>query len=262
VIVDAGKARDWSFDLVSYRKLEGLSLRRAIGDNDGAILLPTSEPFPDNLRSALRRPPCPVVVIQDPPTGLNVGSVRIDDVQIGELATRHLMELGHQRILLFLSEPMAPSGSLRAQGWRNVMTEAREQNLQELVVDSHVQPFDNSMFGSYRYFSQWLESPHPPFTAIFCAAWTGAVAAMRALREHNYRIPKDVSIVSHGGEGYIAAFLFPALTAVETNIQDYGKKVVDVLQDQIENPDDPVQNIVVPSQLVVRSTTAPVKRRS
>jgi len=255
VIVDAGKVRDWAFDLVSYRKLEGLSLRRAISDNDAAILLPTSEPFPAQLYAALRRPPCPMLIIQDPPPDLRIGSVRIDDRQIGELATRHLIELGHRRILLFLSEPMAPSGQLRADGWRQTMTALGEPNLDELVVDPQVHPFDNSMYAAYRYFSEWLDKPHPRFTGIFCAAWTGAVAVMRALREHRIRIPQDVSVVGHGGEGSIAPFLFPALTAVETNLQVYGHSVVDLLQKQLDNPKDPVQSVVVPSKLVIGGTT-------
>ena len=33
----------------------------------------------------------------------------------------HLASLGHKRILLFLSEPMAPSGEQRAAGWREQM---------------------------------------------------------------------------------------------------------------------------------------------
>jgi DNA-binding LacI/PurR family transcriptional regulator len=258
VIVDAGKTHDWAFDLVCYRKLEGLSLRRAIGDNDAAILLPTSEPFPEQLHAALRRPPCPMLIIQDPPAGLRVGSVRIDDSQIGDLATRHLIELGHRRILLFLSEPMAPSGRLRAEGWRSAMMELGERNIDELVVDSQVKPFDNSMIASYHYFSQWLSTPHPPFTAVFCAAWTGAIAVLRAMREHGIRVPDDVSVTSHGGEGYIAPFLVPALTAVETDLQVYGKKVVSLLQKQMDNPKEPVRSVVVPSKLVIRGTTGPV----
>lgn len=260
VIVEAGKGKDWAFDLVYYRKLETLNLRRAIGENEAAILLPTTEPFPKHVIAALRRPRCPVVVIQDPPPGLRVSSVRIDDEQIGRLAVRHLYELGHRRILLFLSEPLAPSGQLREAGWREEMTNIGESNLDELVVAPNLRPFDNSLVKSYEYFSQWLSRQHPPFTAIFCAAWTGALAALRALREHNFRVPKDVSVVSHGGEGYIGPFLSPALTAVETDIATYGRKVIALLQKHFDHPEDPVQHLTIPSSLVIRETTAKASR--
>ena len=256
VIVEAGKQRDWAFELVSYRKLEGLDLRQALGDNDAGILLPTSEPFPPHLVAALRRPRRPVVIIQDPPVGLSINTVRIDDVQIGKMAVKHLTDLGHRRVLLFLSEPGAPSRELRASGWREQLKEIGQGNLDELVVDPQVKPFDNSIMSSYRYFSAWLDQPHPEFTAIFCAAWTGAVAVLRALREHNLRIPQDVSVISHGGEGYMSSFLFPALTAIETDITHYGQVVVDVLQKQIERPDGQLQNFLIPSTLIQRETTA------
>ena len=258
VIVDAGKSKDWAFDLIHYRKMESIDLRRDIGDNDAAILLPTTEAFPESLMASLKRPRRPVVVIQDPPVGLRVSSVRIDDVEIGKLAVKHLVELGHQRILLFLNEPMAPSGALRAQGWREAMIELGQTNIEELVVDCHLKPFDNSITQSYQYFSDWLAKPHTPFTAIFCACASGAVAVLRALREHNLSVPNQISVISHGGESYMAPFLYPALTAVETDIPAYGRVVVQQLDKQLQNHAEPVESIVVPSVLVVRQTTAPV----
>jgi LacI family transcriptional regulator len=258
VIIEAGKRRDWAFDLISYRKLDSLNIRRATGDNEAAILLPDSQPFPDHLRTSLRRPSRPIVVIQDPPLGLPINSVRVDDVEIARIGVKHLAELGHKRILLFLNEPKAPSGQLRAQGWRQQMEEIGQTNLDELVVDCQLQPFQNSIVVPYAYMRKWLEAPHPPFTAVFCACSTGALAAMRAFREHGLNIPKDVSLVSHGGEGYIGAFLYPALTAIETNIATYGEMVVDLLYEQLNDPQAQTRNLVVPSSLVVRETTAPL----
>lgn len=260
VISDAAKARDWAIETTYYRKLDNVSLRRDVGDNDAAILVPSTEPFPPSLSSALRRPQRPIVVIQDPPAGLRVSSVRIDDQMIGRLAVQHLAELGHKRILLFLSEPMAPSGEQRAAGWREQMTAMGETNLDELVVDSHLKPFDFSIGESYAYFSKWLDSPHTPFTAVFCACCTGAIAVLRALRERDIAVPGEVSVISHGGEGRMAPFLYPALTAMETDIPAYGRAVVDVLQRQLENPTEPMNHVAIPSTLVVRDTTGPVRQ--
>jgi LacI family transcriptional regulator len=256
VIVDAGKRKDWAFELVSFRNLDRLNLRRAIGDNDAAILLPTSEPFPDHLQAALRRPRQPVVVIQDPPPNLRVSSVRLDDVQVGRLATKHLAALGHGRILFFQSEPHGPSGDLRQRGWREQMLAMGQENLDELVVDAGLRPFDNSVLKSYEFFSRWIEGRRPVFTAIFCSAWTGGVAVLRVLREHGLRVPKDVSVIAHGGESSIGPFLSPALTAVESDLVEYGQLVVKVLQRQLDEQPHPMENLTVPSTLVLRESTA------
>ena len=255
VIIRAGQARDCAFDLQSYRKLSGLELHKTMRDVDGAILIPTSEVFPDHLCKALRRPHRPVVVIQDPPAGLRVSSVRIDDEQIGRLAVEHLAGLGHRRILLLMSEPHSPSGNARAAGWRSAMTKLGQDDLESLIIDPQLHPFDNSMLGTYDYFSNWLRGRHVDFTAVFCAAWTGAVAALRALRENDLPVPQRVSVIAHGGEGYMMPFLYPALTAVETDIQRYGRRVIEVMQAHLQNPGTIITD-VVESKVVVRETTA------
>jgi len=259
VIIEAGKRRNWAFDLETYRTLSSLDLAKAMGDNDGAILLPMSERFPDHLLVALRRPNRPVVIIQDPPEGVRVSSVRIDDEEVGRLAVEHLAALGHRRILLLLSEPPAPSGQYRSEGWRRTMETIGERNLDELVVDPKVRPFDNSMLSTYEFFTQFLRQAHAPFTAVFCPACTGAVAALRALREAGISVPRDVSVVAHGGEGYLSPFLFPSLTAVETDITSYAEKIVELLEMQLLRTGD-TQNLTVASKLIQRETTAKVRR--
>mgnify|MGYP000930930867 CR=1 FL=1 len=67
-------------------------------------------------------------------------------------------------------------------------------------------------------------------------------------------------MVSHGGEGYIGPFLSPALTAVETDIATYGRKVIALLQKHFDQPEDPVQHLTIPSSLVIRETTAKASR--
>lgn len=254
-IIDAGKKRNWTFELESYRHLKGLQLARVIGDADGAVLLPNSEEFPAHLLNALRRPRKPLVIIQDPPPGLGISSVRIDDEQVGRMAVEYLAQIGHRRILLLISEPHSPSNNLRSAGWREAMEKLGEQHLDELVVDPNLKPFSNPLMATYEYFSRWLDQPHPHFTAVFCPAWTGAAAALRALREHDLHVPQRVSLVAHGGEGSIAPFLYPELTAIETDIPAYAEKVVDVLEKHLQG-DGRIHNLAIESQLVVRATTA------
>lgn len=261
VIIEAGKARNWAFELQSYRQMSGLNLTKLLRDADGAVLVPTSERFPDHLLRALKRPHRPIVIIQDPPPGLRVSSVRIDDEEIGRGAVKHLAELGHRRILLLVSEPPAPSGDLRIAGWRQAMEELGQENIDELIVKPNLKPFDNSLLSTYEYFNQWLSKPHPHFTAVFCPAWTGAAAALRALREHRIEVPRQVSVVGHGGEGYIGPFLFPALTAMETDVPAYGERVVQVLHDLLKGQKK-VRNLTVSSKLVLRQTCAPPPSRA
>ncbi len=87
---------------------------------------------------------------------------------------------------------------------------------------------------------------------------TGAVAAMRALREREIHIPEDISLISHGGEGMIGPFLNPPLTAVETDIAVYGKAVVELMERHFAPP-HVAEHLLIPSAVVVRKTTAPAR---
>jgi len=256
-IVAAGGSKNWAFQQVNYRSLEGLDLRRAIGENDAAVLLPTSEPFPQHLISSLRRPRQPVIVIQEPPPGLRVSSVAIDDVAIGQKAVDYLGSLGHRRILILLNEPSSPSRNLRFDGWRNQMHAIGQTDYQSLIIDCDLEPFENSIIGAYTCFKKWLADPHPAFTAVFCPASTGAMAALRALREQGVRVPEDVSVISHGGEEQIGPFLHPALTALETDMVHYGTVLVKEIERQLSDPSAPVRQAVIPSHLVLRESVGP-----
>lgn len=257
VIVEAGKERDWAFEWQSYRFLDGLDLNSALGDADGGVLLPTSEPFPAHLLAGLERPRRPLVVIQDPPPVKGVGVVRMDDEEIGRLAVEHLRSLGHRRILMLHSEPSGASAELRAKGWRAAMEALGEADIDSLVVDPKLRPFDNTMLQTYEFFAKWLASPTTHFTAVFCPAWTGAAAALRALRERNIAVPAQVSVVAHGGESKIGPFLYPPLTAVETDLVAYGRAVIDTLESMFQT-NKPGEPRIIHSTLVKRASSGPV----
>jgi DNA-binding LacI/PurR family transcriptional regulator len=49
--------------------------------------------------------------------GVRANSIWIDDMTVGRMATRHLLDLGHERIVIMLSKPPNPASSKRLQGW-------------------------------------------------------------------------------------------------------------------------------------------------
>jgi len=260
-VVRAGRERDWVFDLFSYRSMEGLELTRAIGNNDAAVLLPTSEPFPDHLLAAIVAPRRPVVVLQDPPCGIDVPSVRNDDVRIGRYLVEHVASLGHRRILLVVDQTIAcPSISDRVFGWRQAMQQIGAINVTELLVDCQVAPFDDALLCSYEFFRRWLDGPHADFTAVCCTTSSGALAVMRALREQGVAIPQDVSVIANAGELDIAPFMNPPLTATEVGLSGYGRAVAELIDEALNKPGTPARQITIEPQTVVRQSTTDAPR--
>ncbi|NJL30126.1 MAG: GntR family transcriptional regulator [Phycisphaerales bacterium] len=108
-VADAGRSHDWAISLVHYRSLETLDITRAIDTADAAILIPTSEAWPEHFRRALYKPHRPVVVLQNMEADCPRPSIRVNDQRVGELAVEHLAELGHRRIALLQDQPDTPS---------------------------------------------------------------------------------------------------------------------------------------------------------
>lgn len=254
-VVQAGRRRGWGFDLKTYASLQNVDLNRLTDVNDAAVLLPNSEPFPDHLRDALRRPTKPVVVVYEPIRGLGVPTVNVDDRQCGRLAVEHLAGLGHRKILAIMSEPPSAMVLERIAGWRDAMREHQlVDDPEALFVNCGTKSGQESIEVAYDYLSGWMSRPHPEFTAIVCDCWA-SLAVMRVLRENDIRIPDDVSMVAFAGEGAIAAFLNPPLTAFEVDMVSYGERVIDNLEQAFAG-EHPASDTHIPVELKPRKTTA------
>ena len=88
---------------------------------------------------------------------------------------------------------------------------------------------------------------------MFIASDMMAVGALRALREAGLRVPEDVAIVGFDDLPQ-AARTEPPLTTVRQPVYRLGAIAVDSLLDLIDHPDSSTRRIVLPTELVVRSS--------
>ncbi len=259
-IVQQGRKSDTRFDLIYYRSIQELDISLATGDADGAVLIPTSEPFPPHLRAALERPRKPLVITQEFPPGINVHGVHLDNHQMGKMAVEYLISLGHQKILYFDNEPPTYSCSARRDAWRDAMTSAGLDAGDELVCDCGTQAFEDSLHAAYKGFNKWMDAPTSDFTAVFVATSTLAgMAVMRVLYERGIKVPDDVSVISYCGEESLGAYTNPTMTTLQPNMADYGAGVSDLLDELFLNPAARRRQIELPPALVVRGSTAPAR---
>ncbi len=258
-VVIAGRAHDWAFEYAHYRSHQGLDLARAIGENDAAVLVTTNEPLPPHLLAALRRPRRPVVLVQDQYPGLSLPTVLTDDRRVAEIVVEHLGALGHRRILLVLpTQTTAPMREMAA-GWRAAMQRLGQDNLDELLLDAAVPPFEYSLTWTYEYLKRWMQRGGVPFTAALGGTGEVIMALSRVLRESKLRVPEDVSLAGSAVIIEWAPFLNPPLTGCSVDMAGYGRAVVQMLEDRFGNPSAPAREIRIEPTLHVRETTAPPK---
>ena len=254
-IYEEGHNEHWGFDVHNFSDVASLNLEHAVGDNDGAIILGLGTNPPAHLVKALQSSRKPLVFLRERPEGIQSSLVWVDDREVGNMATNHLLGLGHRRILIMLSEPPNASSSLRLLGWRDALQAAGEKNFEELIVDCSVKPGNDAIGGSYERLMMWFKEPTPEFTAMFCTSWTGALAAMRAFRETGRSIPDDVSLITYGSEAAFSAFLNPPLTTVRTDVKVHAREAIRLMRAALTNVQAKGETLLLKPTMAVRGST-------
>jgi LacI family transcriptional regulator len=210
---------------------------------DGAILVtPTIE-------SVEHGPP---VVAVDPLTRQSeMPTVFSDNLRGAVLAVEHLLALGHRRIGHVAGRAGLQSAALRMQGYRDALERAGIP-----VDESLIRPGGYTSTAALASARELLTAAEPP-TAIFAAGDRSALATYKCAAELGIRIPDQLSVVGFNNIPE-SALVHPGLTTVAQAIRDMGKTAVETLLATIAK--QPVAQVaVVPTQLIVRGSTAPPK---
>ncbi len=216
---------------------------------DGVIIQPvTSEPL--ETIKPLQQARIPVVLLQHDCPG--VPCVVLTDVQGGQLATQHLLNLGHQRIGLIKGRlPSAARAEQRLTGYQQALQAAGIEPNPDLVIESEV-----TQKAGYQAMQQLLALPESP-TAVLNHNDVLAVGAMHAIRTAGLSIPGDISVVGYDDTAS-SAYLAPPLTTIRFSRKEIGRQAATILFQAIEQDEDHEPSTVkVPVELVVRASTGP-----
>jgi DNA-binding LacI/PurR family transcriptional regulator len=183
----------------------------------------------------------------------SVPSVAIDDVLAGTIATQHLINLGHTRIGVINGAPIVSPYTAendRYRGYEQAMVGAG------LQVDPMLESYGYfTIAGGEQAMTALLTQKDPP-SAVFAMSDEMAFGAMKALRAHGLTPGRDVSLVGVDGHD-MAEFL--DLTTVVQPVQDLGRIAAEALVLQLRSTNTPADSIRLPTQLIVRGSTAPAR---
>jgi LacI family transcriptional regulator len=176
-------------------------------------------------------------------------ALTMDDEGAAQLATEHLITLGHKRIGFIAGPPQYELSGWRVTGWRSAMAAAG------LPTEDLLAEGDFGFASGQHAAAALLDAALPP-TAIVASNDQMALATLDVLRDRHLAVPSDVSIVSFD-DTPIVRFTHPPLTAVVQPIADVTARAVElIIAEQAGRalPDGPT---IVPAGLMPRGSTAP-----
>lgn len=178
--------------------------------------------------------------------------VRIDDGRGIELIMEHLVGLGHRRIAFVGGWLDIASTHDKFQRYTQLLKQYKIPFLPELVgKDGGYDPERG-----YATMGAMLAEGSIP-TAVIAVNDFTAVGAMKSIREAGFRIPEDISVISHDNS-YMAELVTPTLTSVEYHYQHFGEMLIQTAIRAIDGEEPPACQWVEPT-LVVRSSTSTAK---
>jgi DNA-binding LacI/PurR family transcriptional regulator len=214
---------------------------------DGLLVVSTLPPEQEVERIRAAWIPCILVDAVHPA----LPSIAVDDVAGGELATRHLVELGHRRIALIGDPPH----EFRFE-WSRDRTHGYERALRHAGVEvraEYVREGTRLVHVARAIATELLSLPERP-TAIFASSDTQALGTLEAARTLGIRVPQELSVV---GFDDIEVASYVGLTTVRQPLAESGRRGAELLLRALGGRPVDLRTELLPLELVVRGTTGP-----
>ena len=232
---DAQKERT-ELEMLRARQVDGIVLASANATGNTALLRDLSR-----LGTAL------VMIDRDDHPRVRCHRVLTDDVEVGRLATGHLISKGRQRIAHIAGPPIVHARR-RADGYRQALAKAGLMASDDLIVDGGFMEADG-----FRAMQELLER-RGRVDAVFAVNDPAAIGAMKAIWQAGLRVPDDVAVVGAGDVAYSDLIRVP-LTTVRLSKRDLGRRAAELILDQIDGDDEvQPQRVIVPPEIVVRES--------
>jgi len=233
----------------------GLELRRVqalIGRNvDGLILIPTHDPRA-TLDLANERG-TPTVIVDRVTADRRFDYVTIDDRRAMREATRHVIGLGHRRLLFIMRDARLPTTQRRIEGFNEAATQSRP------AASAVVLQRDPDEAAFARQLAEAMGEPRPP-TAIIASNSAIALSLLRVLLDLGVRWPDDVSLLAFD-EPEWAPIVSPPLAVLRHPTAQIARGAWQRLLLRLRETDVRPRRITLQAQLVPAASLAPPRAK-
>ncbi len=191
----------------------------------------------------------PLVLLDREVDSLASDLVEVDHKAGGEMATRHLIALGHPNVVCISGPPGLSPSSQRRAGWKRALAAAGIARHEGDLVRGDFTPR-----GGYLAMQALLKRPLRP-SAVFACNDLMAIGALAAAREAGVDVPGALSLVGFD-DIELAAFANPGLTTIAQPKVRIGTLAAELLLERVETARSEPRRIILDPELVCRASTA------
>jgi len=167
-------------------------------------------------------------------------------------AVSYLLDLGHRNIAFILGTLSSKYSVERFNAYKAAFHDRGVAYNPDYVVES-----DFSKTDGFRLMGRLLDLPAPP-SCVICINDTVTPGVLQQINHRGLKIPRDISVVAIGCSDMLDLFQ-PALTTVKIAVTKIGQAAAEMLIQLIETGSCPERHIVIPSEVVIRDSTCPLR---
>ncbi|MFC6087521.1 GH1 family beta-glucosidase [Sphaerisporangium aureirubrum] len=211
------------------------------GQVDGAVLFPG--PGSDPLPASLLRTGVPVVGLGRSASPGVLPYVDADNVGGAVTAVRHLLATGRRRIAMIAGPLDSVAAQDRLTGYQQALGESERRSMVAMGTFTRASGAEAM---------RRLLDDDPDLDAVFAANDLMAIGALSVLHAAGRQVPSDVAVIGFDDID-AAAYTIPSLTTIRSSMTDQARAAVRLLLRHIDG--GPVSSVILPTELIVRSST-------
>lgn len=185
---------------------------------------------------------------------INTYKVVIDDFDAGYTATKHLLDIGCQK-LAYIGGPISLTiNQNRYKGYQAALAEAGLKENKDFVVHCKSGDFEAGMDASKLVIDQ------NSIDGLFAGTDILAIGAIKNIKAKGLKVPDDVAVIGFSNWS-ISEIYEPSLSTIDQPGYEMGYKAAELLINKIEipydenAPDEHYETVVLQTELIVRESS-------
>ena len=194
----------------------------------------------------------PYVLIDRSLPGLSANFIGVDDVAVGMLATKHLIDIGCKRIA-HIRGPETSTAIRRLEGYKQALARSRMKVIDGYIITEPKGDVETKLRGA-EAMRQLLElKPRPD--GVFCFNDPLAMGAINYALDQGIRIPEEIAVIGCGNLHYDDCLQVP-LSSIDQHSRKIGEEAARIALGILNSKIAPKpETVVLQPELIVRRST-------